>query len=163
MPAKPSQMIPPDAYPQMVAKSDAAAISRMLKSPDTVVRGSRVIVNATESLRGGVREYVHQLEAAGSNLTLICGMAHEIRGFAETAGLSATGRIADGLCRYFDESEQLGVGPDTAIVRLHVSAIARAARAEDEVSQMSDVVAKELSALVNHKLTEIKSLMAGDS
>ena len=43
MSAKPGQMIPPDAYPQMVAKSEAAAVSRMLKSPDTVVRGSRVI------------------------------------------------------------------------------------------------------------------------
>jgi len=57
-------------------------------------------------------------------------------------------------------SEQLGVGPDMAIVRLHIGAIARAARAEDEVSQMSDVVAKELAALVNHKLTEIKALLA---
>ena len=41
-----------------------------------------------------------------------------------------------------------------AVVALHVSAIARAARAEDEASQMSDVVAKELAALVDHKLAE---------
>ena len=157
---KRAQMIPPDAYPQMVAKSEAAAISRMLKSPDTVVRGSRVIGGSTEGLRGAVRDYVIELEQAGTDLEMISDKAHEIRGFAETAGLSATGRISDGLCRYFDESEQLGVGPDMAIVRLHISAIARAARAEDEVSQMSEVVAKELSTLVNHKLTEIKNLLA---
>ncbi len=114
--SKPGQMIPPDAYPQLVPKAEAAAISRMLKSPETVVRGSHVIGARTESLRGAVREYVVELEQAGSNLELISDKAHEIRGFAETAGLSATGRIADGLCRYFDESEQLGVGPDAAIV-----------------------------------------------
>jgi hypothetical protein len=157
--SKPAQMIPPDAYPQMVAKSEAAAVSRMLKSPETVVRGSKVIGNSIQSLRGAARDYVTELEQAGDDLELISEKAHEIRGFAETAGLAATGRIADGLCRYFDESEQLGVGPDMAIVRLHIGAIARAARAEDEVSQMSDVVAKELAALVNHKLTEIKNLL----
>ncbi len=56
MSAKPGQMIPPDAYPQMVAKSDAAAISRMLKSPDTVVRGSKVIGGSTDKpARRGTR------------------------------------------------------------------------------------------------------------
>ncbi len=100
-----------------------------------------------------------ELEQAGRDLDKISDKAHEIRGFAETAGLSATGRIADGLCRYFDESEQLGVGPDTAIVSLHVAAIARAAHAEDEVTRMSEVVAKELAALVDRKLTEIKTLL----
>jgi hypothetical protein len=156
---KRAQIIPPDAYPQLVAKSEAAKLSRMLKSPDTVVRGSRVIGGSMAGLRGAVRGYVIELEQAGRDVALISDKAHEIRGFAETAGLNATGRIADGLCRYFDESEQLGIGVDVAIVALHVSAIARAARAEDEVSQMSDVVAKELSALVNHKLTEIKNLL----
>jgi histone H3/H4 len=158
--SKRAQMIPPDAYPQLVAKGDAAAISRMLKSPDTVVRGSRVIGSSTEGLRAAVRDYVVELEQAGQDLAQISDKAHEIRGFAETAGLHATGHIADGLCRYFDESEQLGVGPDMTIVSLHIAAIARAARAEDEVSRMSEVVAKELAALVNHKLTEIKNLLA---
>ena len=40
------------------------------------------------------------------------------------------------------------------LIALHVSAIARAARAEDEASRMSDVVATELAALVKHKLGE---------
>jgi|SRR5580704_205502 HPt (histidine-containing phosphotransfer) domain-containing protein len=157
---KPGMMIPPDAYPQMVARGEAAAISRMLKSPETVVRGSRVIGASMQGLRGAVRDYVTELEQAGDDLDRISEKAHEIKGFAETAGLTATGRIAEGLCRYFDESEQLGVGPDMGVVRLHIGAIARAARAEDEVSQMSDVVAKELAALVNHKLMEIKALLA---
>ena len=37
-------------------------------------------------------------------------------------------------------------------------AIVRAAHAEDEASRMSDVVAKELAALVGHKLAETKAL-----
>ena len=33
---------------------------------------------------------------------------HEIRGFAETAGLVTTGRIADILCRYMDDMQRIG-------------------------------------------------------
>ena len=154
------QVIPPDAYPQMVSKAEAAKMSRALRSSEAAVKGSQVIQAASQDLRDGVRNYVRELEEAIGNYEITSDKAHEIRGFAETAGLTATGRIADGLCRYFEEMDKFGAKPDGAVTALHVSAIVRAAHAEDEASRMSDVVAKELAALVNHKLAETKALMA---
>jgi hypothetical protein len=79
---------------------------------------------------------------------------HEIRGFAETAGLITTGRIADILCRYMDDMYRIEKPLDTTIVTLHVSAIARAARAEDDDLKMGEVVAGELAALVAQRLAD---------
>jgi hypothetical protein len=103
-----------------------------------------------------VRAYVGELEEAGMNYELVSEKAHEIRGFAETAGMLSTGRIADGLCHYFDDAAQSGVLPDTAVVALHVSAIGRTARSTDAMSHMNDVVAKELAALAGKKLAEAR-------
>ena len=154
---KKAQIIPPDRYPQMASKSDAKKISRALRAGRTMAQGAKVIQEAGVQLREGVRDYVRELEEAIGNHEVTFDKAHEIRGFAETAGLRATGRIADGLCRYFEEAAKLGVQVDPAVVALHVSAIVRAAHAADEVGRMSDVVAKELAALVNHKLSEGKA------
>lgn len=156
-----ARFIPPEAYPQMVSRSDAAKMSRALRSGDTVTRGAKAIQNAGPVLREAVRDYVRELEDAIGNHEITADKAHEIRGFAETAGLRATGRIADGLCRYFEEMRKLGAAPDAAVIALHVSAIVRAANAEDEASRMSDVVAKELAALVRHKLAETRSDLSG--
>jgi hypothetical protein len=158
---KKSQLIPPDAYPQMVSKSDAAKISRALRSSEALTRGARAIQKAGQRLREAVRDYVRELETAIGDHDITSGKAHEIRGFAETVGLRATGRIADGLCRYFEEMRKFGAEPEAAIIALHVSAIVRAANAEDEASRMSDEVAKELAALVTHKLAETKAGMPG--
>ena len=152
-----AQFIPPDAYPQMVSKSDAAKISRALRSSEALTRGARAIQEAGQRLREAVRDYVRELEDAIGDHEITSGKAHEIRGFAETVGLRATGRIADGLCRYFEEMRKFGAQPEAAIIALHVSAIVRAANAEDEASRMSDEVAKELAALVTHKLAETKA------
>ena len=151
------QLIPPDDYPQMVSKSEAAKMARALRSPETAALGAHVIRSQGPSLRLAVHDYVRELENAGGDLRLVFEKAHELRGFAETAGLSATGRIASGLCRYFDEMEKLRAAPDHAVVMLHVSAIARAARAKDEAGRTSDAVVKELAALVAHKLAETKA------
>ena len=152
------QLIPPDAYPQLVGKSEARKIARALRSQQALAAGARVVQEAGQQLRSGVRDYVRELEAAiGDHLTTF-DKAHKIRGFAETAGLKATGRIADGLCRYFEEMEKLSAAPDAAVIALHVCAIVRAAHAEDEASRMSEVVARELAALVHHKLAEIRAL-----
>ena len=158
---KKAQIIPPDFYPQMVSRSDAAKISRLLRASETLAAGARVIQEAGVHLREGVRDYVRELEDAIGDHEITFDMAHEIRGFAETAGLKATGRIADGLCRYFEEMAKLNAEPDTAVVALHISAIVRAAQAEDEASRMNDVVAKELAALVHHKLSETKAQREG--
>jgi hypothetical protein len=156
--AKP-QIIPPDSYPQMVSKSEAARISRTLRSAEAIQRGDRVVEEQSHVLRQGVREYVRALERSVGDHSSTYGKAHEIRGFAETAGLTATGRIADGLCGYFDEMEKLALAPDLEVIALHVSAIARAAYAEDEAIRMGNMVAKELAALVDHKLAEAKAAM----
>jgi hypothetical protein len=154
---KKGQLIPPDDYPQMVSKSDAAKMARALRAPDAAARGAKVIQQQSQKLQLAVHDYVRELENAAGNLPLVFEKAHELRGFAETAGLRATGRIASGLCRYFDDMEKLGAAPDPAVVALHVSAIARAAHAKDEAGRMSDAVVKELAALVAHKLAETKA------
>lgn len=156
--AKP-QIIPPDSYPQMVSKTEAARISRALRASETIQRGDRVVEEQSQTLRQGVRDYVQALEMAVGDHESTYAKAHEIRGFAETAGLAATGRIADGLCGYFDEMEKLAAEPDLDVVALHVSAIARAAFAEDEAIRMGNMVAKELAALVDHKLAETKAAL----
>ena len=148
------ELIPPDAYPQMVSKAQAANMARTLRSNVTAVTASRVIEDSGEALRDAVRNYVAELEEAGMDFEILSDKAHEIRGFAETAGMLSTGRIADGLCRYFDDAEQEGVLPDNAVVALHVSAIGRTARDPDALSQMSDVVARELAMLAGRKLAE---------
>jgi hypothetical protein len=152
-----TQIIPPDSYPQMAGKSDAAKMSRVLRSQEAIQRGAHVIEEASHALREGVRDHVRALETAIGDHQLTSEKAHEILGFAETAGLAATGRIADGLCRYFDEMEKLATSPDMEVIALHVSAIARAAYAEDEAIRMGDMVAKELAVLVHHKLAETKA------
>lgn len=154
---KKAQIILPDHYPQLVNKADAAKISRLLRSGKALAEGARVIKEAGTHLRQGVRDYVRELEEAIGDHEITFDKAHEIRGFAETAGLKATGRIADGLCRYFEELAKLEAEPEPAVVALHISAIVRAAHAEDEASRMSEVVAQELAALVNHKLSEVKA------
>lgn len=154
---KKAQVIPPDAYPQMVDKRQAAKISRLLRSNETIARGADAIEEASQELRGGVRDYVRELEETTGDDRITAEKAHEIRGFAETVGLRATGRIADGLCHYFEEMEKLAAAPDANVIALHVSAIVRAAHAADETGRMSDVVARELAQLVTHKLAETKS------
>ncbi len=78
--------------------------------------------------------------------------AHEIRGLAETTGLKATGRIAQGLCNYL-EALSFGDGkPENAVVALHVDAISRASRSHDEAMRLGEEVANELAALVQRKI-----------
>lgn len=154
-----AKIILPDSYPQMASKTDAARMSHALRAPETIQRGARVIEDCSQDLREGVRVCVKALEMAIDDHPLASEKAHEIRGFAETAGLAAAGRIADGLCCYFDEMDKLGVKPDMDVIAVHVSAIARAAYAEDEAIRMGDMVAKELAGLVKHKLAETKAAL----
>lgn len=154
MSRKTAQMIAPDAYPQMVNRAQATLLSKALRSAVTEVKGNRVIEDSADSLRGAVIGYVEALEAAGADLNQISDTAHEIKGFADTAGLSATARIAEGVCRYLEESHLLNIAPDAAVLALYISAIGRAARATDLEAQMSDAVARELGVLATRKLSE---------
>ena len=106
------------------------------------------------TLRDAILDYVEGMEEAGTDLALIFAMVHEIRGFAQNAGMAATGRIAEILCRYLDEMDRAKKVVDRTIVTLHVAAIGRAARADRDDVKMGHIVADELSALVTRRLAE---------
>lgn len=149
---KQAQMISPDAYPQMLSRQDGARAMRTLRSSQTAVRAAVAMEACIPPIKAAVLQYVAEMESAGADMPRIFSRVHEIRGFAENAGLVTTGRIADILCRYMDDMERLGKPLDTHLVELHVSAIARAARAEEDDVKLGEMVAAELAALVARKL-----------
>jgi hypothetical protein len=157
---RPPHVIPVDDYPQMVSKAQAKLFSQRLRSAVTEVKAVRILEDSAEGLRVAVLGYVAELEAAGQDLGLISDRAHEIKGCADTAGLHACARIAEGLCRYLEESDVARCAPDALVLSLHVSAIARAGRATDREAQMSDAVSKELAKLSAQKLAEAKKKTA---
>ena len=151
---KQPQIIAPDAYPQMMSKPGAARASKTLRSTQTAEKAQAAIEAQVPALRAALLGYVEELENAPNDLTLVFEKAHEIRGMAETAGLVTTGRIADILCRYMDDMERIKRPVDLTLVALNVSAIGRAARAEDGDAAMGDAVATELAALVARRLSD---------
>jgi hypothetical protein len=151
-----AQFIAPDAYPQMMSKQAAADAMKVLRSAQTSVKAQVAIEAHVPPMRAAILQYVDELEDVSGDMLKIFEKVHEIRGFAETAGLVTTGRIADILCRYMDDMYRIGKPMDTMIVKLHVSAIARAARAEDDDVKMGEVVAAELAALVARRLADAR-------
>ena len=149
-----AQFITPEAYPQMMSKQAAAQAMKVLRSAQTSVKAQVAFEAAVPPMRAAILQYVGELEDAAGDLPKVFEKVHEIRGFAETAGLLTTGRIADILCRYMDDMYRIGKPIDAVIVKLHVSAIARAARAEDDDVKMGEKVAAELAALVAHRLAD---------
>ena len=160
MTAKPQgQMIAPDAYPQMMTGKDVAQAMATLRSAQTRAKAQSAMQAAVPPMRVAILQYVDQLEEAGQDLPRIFDLMHEIRGFAETAGLVTTGRIADILCRYMDDMLRLGKAMDAHLVSLHVAAITRAARAEKDDEAMGQVVVTELAALVTRRLMEAQNAL----
>ena len=149
-----AQLIEPDAYPQMLNRPDAARALLALRSAETAAKAQVAMEAAIPPMRAAILCYVDEMEAAGRDLKKLFAIAHEIRGFAETAGMITTGRIAEILCRYMDDMERVDKPLDTTIVALHASAIARAARAEEDDVRMGEKVAAELAALVARRLAE---------
>lgn len=159
MAAKPqAQMIAPDAYPQMMTGKDVARAMANLRSAQTRDKAQNAMNAAAPSMRAAILQFVDRLEEAGQDLPRIFDLMHEIRGFAETAGLATTGRIADILCRYMDDMLRLGKAVDGHLVALHVAAITRAARAEDDDVAMGETVAAELAQLVTRRLMEAQDV-----
>jgi hypothetical protein len=153
-PATQAQFIAPDGYPQMMNSHAAAKALTVLRSAQTAVKAAEAMEAAVPPMRAAILQYVDTLDAAGGDMALVFEQIHEIRGFADTAGLVTTGRIADILCRYMDDMNRIGKPVDAPIVALHVSAIGRAARAEDDDVGMGEVVAAELAALVARRLAD---------
>jgi hypothetical protein len=153
---KPAQndphLIAPDAYPQMMGEQDTAHVLLTLRSAQTAVKAQVAMEAAIPPMRAAILRYVNEMEDAAGDLPTMFEKIHEIRGFAETAGLATAGRIAEILYRYRDDMERIGRPLDMTIVALHVAAIARAARAEEEDAGMGEAVAAELAALVARRL-----------
>ena len=155
--AKGVQVIQPDAYPQMMSKPQSVRALLALRSHETAARAQVAMEAAIPPMRAAILQYVDDLEQAAGNLRKQFEIAHEIRGFAENAGMITTGRIAEILCRYMDDMVRLAKPWDATIVVLHTSAIARAARAEEDDVRMGEVVAAELAALVARRLSGSES------
>jgi hypothetical protein len=153
---KNAELITPDAYPQMMSKQDGARAMQALRSSQTQAKAQVAMAAAVPPMRAAILQYVDELEAAGADQVRIFTLGHEIRGFAATAGLVTTGRISEILCHYMDDMERLKRPADATIVALHVAAIARAARAEEDDVQVGEVVAAELAGLVAKRVAEAK-------
>jgi chemotaxis protein histidine kinase CheA len=148
--------IPPGGYPALPRKV-ALQLLEAVQDPEVIATAARAIADKAEEMRGAVLRHVESLEQAAraADQTRIFEQAHEIRGLAGNAGLIATGRIANNLCKYLDALGQAGRQPDQELVALHLEAIGRAAHAEDEATRLGDAVANELAHLVDKKLAEI--------
>jgi len=150
------QFIAPDSYPQMLSKPRAARAMHALRAPETAAKAQAAMEAAMPAMRAAILQYVQEMEQAQGDTTKLFDAAHEIRGFAETAGMITTGRIAEVLCRYMDDLMRFNKPLDATIVTLHVAAIARAARAEDDSVRTGQAVASELAALVAKRLSEVE-------
>ena len=158
-PKKPAMTIPPSAYPQL-AMTEAMRLLRALRDPKVAHEAACIIADKADDLRHVVLTHVDRIEKAALDFDVAAmfEQAHEIRGLAGNAGLSATGRIANVLCTYLDATRRMDVVPERTLVALHLESIARAAHAEDEATRLGDTVANELAALVERKLAEIGDL-----
>lgn len=152
--AKGAQIITPEDYPQMLSKPRAARALHTMRAPETAAKAQAAMEAAMPAMRAAILQYVDEMERAAGDTAKLFEAAHEIRGFAETAGMITTGRIAEVLCRYMDDLMRFNKPLDATIVALHVSAIARAARAEDDSVRTGQAVAAELAALVARRLSE---------
>jgi HPt (histidine-containing phosphotransfer) domain-containing protein len=150
------ERIPPGAYP-VFSGAAASRLMKAIRNPDVHVEAARIIGDSMENIRDVVLGHIDRVEAAAGkdDFNGIYEQAHEIRGLAGNAGLNATARIANGLCRYLDAVMRAGRVPERAVIGLHLGAIARAARAEDEATRLGDAVANELTQLVSKKLAEL--------
>lgn len=154
-----SVSVQPGAYP-VFSTTTSMALMRALRDPMVVAEASQVMAENADQFRAEVLGYIDRVEAAAraQDFDGIYEHAHEIRGLAGNAGLAATARIANGLCRYLDAVTRAERQPEGNVVALHLDAISRAAHAEDEATRLGDAVANELSQLVDKKLAEINGL-----
>jgi hypothetical protein len=151
-----AQLIAPDAYPQMMSKQGAARALQSWRGAHVAAKVQVAMKAAVPMMRAAILQYADEMEDAAGDMALIYQKVHEIRGFAETAGLVVTGRISETLCHYMDDVERSGKPLDTTIVALNVSAIVRAARAEEADMKVAETVAEELAALVALRLAEAR-------
>lgn len=154
----PGRIIPVESYPAMMRKSLASKAVFELRSDRLKQHAGEILSTSGEALRTAVLQCVGQMEDAGKSgdMETVFAQAHEIRGMAATAGMALVGQIANGLCRYLDACEQGRLKVDRPLVALHMDAIIRAARSQDEANKLGSVVANELAQLAAKKLDGVK-------
>ena len=150
-----------DSYPAVMPRREAAEFLGAIKSDAVKTRLDRAVAAKRYELCDAVRASVRRLEEAArhADMRAVFDEAHDIRGLAGTAGLVASGRIADGLCFYLDAMSHANAPLDTGIVGLHVGSIVRAAYAEDEATRLGTEVDEELRALVLRRLAASAACM----
>jgi Hpt domain len=158
--SKKAEIVAAKDYPAMLDEKAATEFLRMMARSDTAKRMNNAVEVRRGEISGAVRGYVQQLAvaASGGDLKTLFKLAHEIRGLAGTGGLEATGKIADGLCKYIDTASQLDATPESSIIALHIDAIARASSKNAEAKTYGERVATELGMLVARKLQAINEL-----
>jgi HPt (histidine-containing phosphotransfer) domain-containing protein len=158
--------IQPGTYPVM-SPATAFGVAKQLRNPAVQAAAARALEDGAGALRQAVQVHVDRLQehlaklqsaAAEGDIARIYTEAHEVRGLAGNAGLTAAGRIASELCRYLDAAVRAGVKPDLAVVQLHLEAGLRAAKTEDEATKLGAAVADNLAALVTKKIAEINEM-----
>jgi len=156
--AKPKSAAEMIAAKPLLRSTDVAEFLRNVSDAETAKRAERIIASKSRELCGVVDGYAARLETAlaAGDTDGLYAEAHEIRGLAETVGLVAAGRIANGLCSYLDEARRRGLAADTALLKLYVEAAVRATRATDDATRLGDKVALELAALAMRRLAEAK-------
>jgi HPt (histidine-containing phosphotransfer) domain-containing protein len=148
------EIIPPEAYPQVLPPAESKAFVQALRSEAAVARVDRTMAEQRPVIGNAIAVYIAALKSASvaGDFALAHAQAHEIRGLAGNAGFAAAGTISDKLCRYLEGTSGNGVPPDGVLLRLHVEAIVRATQALDEADQFGRAVAAELEALVAQRL-----------
>jgi Hpt domain len=151
-----SVTVQPGVYPIMPVAA-AMQLSRALRDKGVVQEATQVLADTADSIKTSVLDNIDRMEKAAhaDDFAKVYHESHEIRGLAGNGGLAAAARIANELCRYLDAFSELHRNPEKHVVRLHMGAISHAARATDDATRLGDTVAKELSQLVDKKLSEI--------
>jgi chemotaxis protein histidine kinase CheA len=144
-------------YPAMLDETAAQEFLQIMARSDTTRRMNQAIDQRRDEISLAVHGYVRELAAAAAqgDLKRVFERAHEIRGLAGTGGLASTGKIADNLCKYIDTAARLDAKTETAVIALHIDAIARSCSASEEAKTHSEQVVTELGKLVEHRLQAI--------
>jgi HPt (histidine-containing phosphotransfer) domain-containing protein len=150
--------VPPEAYPALIPPAARVQAMMMLKSSVTLARAAQAVALKAPEMREAVLALIEELDEAlrTSDWPAAFAATHEIRGLAGSAGLAATGRIANGLCRYLDAAGASGTEPEDEVANLHLDALIRSTRPADDTLRHGDAVAEQLAALVDRRLAGLK-------
>ncbi len=148
--------VQPGTYP-VFSSNVVMRLGKALRDADVAAGAEKALAATADGMRDSVLALLTSVEAAAKaeDYAQVFHESHEIRGLAGNAGLAATGRIANCLCRYLDGLSQAGLPPEKHLIRLHLGAMSRAAHAKDETTRLGDTVVAELAQLVDKKLADI--------